>query len=311
MTLRLLKQRLPVIGYSLFVLIYFFLLANTETVAGGVVRGMNIAVTAVIPSLFFFYILSDAWLSVFLRANQKENGWFSRCFRLPEIGAAPFLIGAISGFPIGAKVVARLYTEERITKDDAVRLVAFSNNTGPAFLIGGIGVSLLGDARIGILLYVSQMIAAVLYGVIGSLGKPLPEKKNRKTIPVKPFSLVGSIGSAGGAMLSIAAFVVFFQTVLSTVDLLFDAPAVTVLLSLFLEIGNAAATVSPLYPIMGRISVGMLAFSVAFGGLSVHMQSAHIWKETRLPYFRHVIIPKLLQGLLSGSIAFFTYPVLF
>ncbi len=310
MTCVFLKKRLTVIGAALFVIVYFLLLANTDIVAEGVLKGMRIALLAVIPSLFLFYILSDVLLYLSFRFVKSKKGVFSFLFGLPQIGSIAFLIGSISGFPVGAKVTAMLYLSERINKEEALRLLSFANNTGPAFLIGGVGIALFGDVRVGIILYFAQILSAVIYGIVSGIFDKRKQYPQRNAVPCPSFSPVGSISAAGSAMLSVGAFVVFFQTILTVIDRFINCPGITVLLSLFLEIGNAASLIAPLYPSLGNIAVSMAAFAVSFGGISVHMQSAYLWKETGLPYFKNTLLPKLLQGCVAALIASFTASVL-
>ena len=42
----------------------------------------------------------------------------------------------ISGYPMGAKIVTDLRTNNNCTKDEGERMLCFTNNSGPLFIIG-------------------------------------------------------------------------------------------------------------------------------------------------------------------------------
>lgn len=64
------------------------------------------------------------------------------------IGAYAFIMGIISGYPVGAKIVTEFRKNGDCSKAEAERLLAFTNNSGPLFIIGTIGISMFGDTLI-------------------------------------------------------------------------------------------------------------------------------------------------------------------
>ncbi len=57
-------------------------------------------------------------------------------FNVPGIGAYAFIMGIISGYPVGAKIVTEFRKNGECSKVEAERLLSFSNNSGPLFIIG-------------------------------------------------------------------------------------------------------------------------------------------------------------------------------
>ncbi len=57
-------------------------------------------------------------------------------FNVPGIGAYAFIMGIISGYPVGAKIVTEFRKNGECSKAEAERLLAFTNNSGPLFIIG-------------------------------------------------------------------------------------------------------------------------------------------------------------------------------
>ena len=76
------------------------------------------------------------------------------------------LCGIISGYPVGAKIVTKFREEGICTKAEAERLLAFTNNSGPLFIIGTVGISLFGNTTIGILLFITHLLACITVGIL-------------------------------------------------------------------------------------------------------------------------------------------------
>lgn len=57
-------------------------------------------------------------------------------FNVPGIGAYAFIMGIISGYPVGAKIVTEFRKNGECSKAEAERLLSFTNNSGPLFIIG-------------------------------------------------------------------------------------------------------------------------------------------------------------------------------
>ena len=87
-------------------------------------------------------------------------------FNVSGIGSYPFIMGIISGYPIGAKIVTDLYLNKSCSKEECERLLSFTNNSGPLFIIGTVGISLFGNTQIGILLFITHLLACFTVGFI-------------------------------------------------------------------------------------------------------------------------------------------------
>ena len=75
-------------------------------------------------------------------------------------------MGIISGYPVGAKVVCNLYDNKICSKSEAERLIAFTSNSGPIFILGSVGISLLGNAQIGKILLIAHILSSLFVGII-------------------------------------------------------------------------------------------------------------------------------------------------
>ena len=113
--------------------------------------------------------------------------------------------------------------EETLTQAEAERLLAFTNNSGPLFIIGTVGISLFGSFTIGVLLFITHLFACITVGIVFRFWKyhPQLEKNNTSTtIPrrkedLKLDVLTSSIMSSIHSVVLIGGFVVLFSVILS------------------------------------------------------------------------------------------------
>ncbi len=221
-------------------------------------------------------------------------------FGVPGECAYAILLGSVGGFPVGAVCTRELYESGKIEKSTAERLIAFTNNASPAFCIGAIGATLFSDIGYGIKLYLCQLAAALLIGLLGRK-KVIP-----KSISSKPESeqtiadiLTASIEKAGITMLKICSFAVFFAVV---------GDALCIVAEHFFGKYAAAMSASLVeLTLAGRrcilldspTSQLICAFAVGWSGFSVHMQCAAMLSGSGISMKRYFVC-KLGQGILSA-----------
>ncbi len=283
-----------------FLLLLFLLFARP--MLDSLRAGLFLCANTIVPSLFPFTVLSGLLIRLVPDENLPGGRAFEALFRIPGVGLFALFIGALCGFPLGARAAADLFDAGYLSKKEAERLAALSNNTGPAFCVVGVGVSLFGSPRIGWLLYGIQLFSALLIGFLFARGEPmiLPKEKGGSRVAPSPPSLSESIYSASLTLLSVTGSVLFFSALCSLPKLLLP-PTAFALLSSFLEIGNATAASGALPPSIG---LPIAAFAISFSGLSVHMQSASALSPRALSVLP-LFFFKLLQGGLSFLLAFF------
>lgn len=302
-------RRLP---YFLFCGICVVFLCVSPSAAGKAVTGaLEVCVRTVIPSLFPFIAVNS--IVVDSGFASVLGSWLSRpvrtVFAVSGAGATAFILGALSGFPLGAECTAHLYERGQCTKDDAERMLAFCNNTGPAFLTGGIGAYMWGRPELGVLLYMSQMISAVLVGIALRFTRKeesLPPVMTDAVYTMSPAIFTSAVAGASVTMLKICGFITAFAVLCAMVR---AAAAVfgyelqgigAALIFSFLEITAGAGASAA---VGGRVGIALTAAAVGWSGLSVHMQTAAVLSQKGLSMNRYAV-GKAAQGLLCGLIAY-------
>ena len=257
-------------------------------------------------------------------------------FNVPGEGAFAFIMGIISGYPIGAKIVTNFRQNGICTKEEGERLLAFTNNSGPLFIIGTVGISLFFDTRTGILLFLSHILACVSVGIVFRFWKRNTNTKKRVNTPIRTipsskeipcnFANLGeiiskSISSAISNVVMIGGFVVLFSVVVSILNntkileilaipfypicnlLKIDTKFISAFFSGIIELTNGVKNVSLIATKYISTNVIICSFLLGFGGFSVALQVLGIISKTDIS-FKPYLLGKFLQGCFS---AVYTY----
>lgn len=325
----LFRRRLfdAVIILALFAAVASLVIYPKQTMAAAS-DGLKLCMNVIIPSLFPFFVLST--LIVQLGISRYFGKILEPIMRpLFNVGGAcstAFVLGFIGGYPVGAKTVIALHENGGCSKSEAERLLAFCNNSGPAFIFGVVGAGVFSSSRVGLLLYLAHTLASVCVGIIFRRWGSKNEKSGGERmgeIAVKRFSLAftDSVKSAFQTTINICGFVIFFTVFIKLLFLSGILPGLASLLgSIFAPLGFSDAwaerlltgfieLTSGVWTLQGAAgqlssSMAMAAFMLGWAGLSVHCQVLSFIGDSGLSV-KTYIYGKLLQAPLSAAFAFF------
>ncbi len=273
------------------------------------VKGLDLCGRCIIPSLFPFMIFSDMLISseVFENMPRVIKSAFERLFKIPSVALGAFLAGSLCGFPLGIKHACDLYAGGKLTREECERLICFANNTGPSFIIAGIGVSMRKSVFEGLSLYIIQVISSVICGILISKNATFVPAERKINLRKNSFCFSDTVKRSATSTLYVCGFVTFFSIVCGFCRTYIDNEFICATLCSFLEVGNASALCSQLS--IGAISFSLCAFAISFSGISVHMQARVFTDQTDLN-LRKYYFAKLFQALLSFCIALLTFSIL-
>ena len=266
------------------------LLLRSQVAAEAVRQGLTLCAQSLLPALFPFFVAVSWAVNCGLFHTLRNVG-------IPT-PAAVFFLGALGGYPLGARTVGEAYRGDLLTKPEAERLLACCNNAGPAFILVVVGQTVFHSTAAGLALWGIHLAAALLVGLFfcrrqaACTISPLPAIS-----PAAAF--IAAVGSAAETMVRLSAFVVFFTVVMALLASLFGT--VPPLLAGFLELTVGITTLTP-----HRLGFTMAAGLLGWGGVSVHCQAAAVLSNTNLS-LRHYLLGKALQGLLSAAAAWWVY----
>ena len=152
---------------TLFVLFAISLVLFSSSNLSAAQNGLTLWATSVIPSLFPFFVATEllSYTNIVTILGKFLNKIMKPLFNVRGEGSFAFIMGIISGYPVGAKIACNLYNSNICTKEECERLLAFTNNSGPLFIIGTVGIKMFGSSAIGFLLLITHILACVTVGI--------------------------------------------------------------------------------------------------------------------------------------------------
>ena len=290
-------------GYLILFVAFSFLfiaLFHAETMISGVSTAFRLCAETIIPTLFPFMLLSDLIGATISTLGQERNNTVQPG---RAVFLLPFFLGALCGFPLGVRSAVDLYRHGEITKEEGDCLLTFVNNTGPAFVIAGVGVQMFSSLQLGILFYTVQILSAILCGILfyrpkASHACRRPSEKSPAFEAPPPFSFLTTVKRCTLSALHITALTAVFSALASLISVFCKNRGLLLFIYSFLEVGGSTLLASQMAhhaPVMAPM---LAAFAISFGGCSVHMQALLLLEGTPFSARRY-LEAKLLQGILS------------
>ncbi|WP_136603640.1 sporulation integral membrane protein YlbJ [Paenibacillus dokdonensis] len=244
---------------SLLLLMLFFPGAYLESA----LRGLAIWWDVLFPSLFPFFIISEMMLGfgIVHLFGTLMDPLMKPLFRIPGSGGFVAAMGYVSGYPIGAKLTAKLWEQNMVTRDEGERLVAFTTSSDPIFLIGAVSVGFFHDPKIAVILAAAHYGGGFLIGLLMRFhGKQSATPDGPNASRTAPAAVKGSRvqraftamhqarmqdGRSMGEMLR--------QAVESSLKLIIVVGGLVVFFSVFLELLTQAGVMRILYFILDQM----------------------------------------------------------
>ena len=157
------RSSLLFVCFLTFCLFSAVFLADELSIA--VTSGMQLAIGTIIPSLFPFMILADLAVCSMPSESGVIGKQFQKLLNLDSSTLSTFVIGNLSGAPVGAGMISSLRINGKISREEAERAFAISSGPSLAFTVSGVGAAMWGKAYIGVILYLSVILSSVAYAI--------------------------------------------------------------------------------------------------------------------------------------------------
>ncbi|NLY43899.1 MAG: sporulation integral membrane protein YlbJ [Clostridiaceae bacterium] len=308
-------------------------------------QGINLCINVVFPSLFPFFVVTDLLVNMGVVQILKAllEPVMRPLFNVPGSGAFAFCMGIISGYPVGAKITADLYSKGLCSKEESERLLSFCNNSGPLFILGAVAVGMFNSPSSGIILFISHIAASLTVGFLFRYYKYNSIKSinviDKRTSPINSFlnkirdfkrsgnknfgELFGdAIKKSVNLLLIICGFIIFFSVLIHLLmDLkiisLFSHPIRGILnafgfspelalpiASGFFEITTGIRISSMLNSVPIAQKLAVTSLILGWAGLSVHCQVISIISKAKISVIPY-LAGKGMHGILSAIYTFF------
>ncbi len=312
-------------------------------IAKSAFEGARMWAVSIFPTLFPFFVCTNMLIDLGFAKFMGEllSPFMIPVFGVSGIGSFPLFSGMMSGYPVGAKITCNLYTDDKLNKNEAQRLLGIANKCGPLFIIGVIGGYIFKNIAVGYYILFVHILSAYIYGVFlniffGRINSPKINSRhfvreafykmrthtsdNKKTFgQILSDAVEGAVKSS----LVVLGFVVLFSVISTIIEIFHLHELLTYLINNFTHINFDGKTIESAFmgaiemtaglflldSTINRANIMIAVFIVTFGGLSVHAQSISFISKTDLSGGIY-IFDKLLESLVSILIVFLTYPFL-
>lgn len=312
------------------------LFSKTAVVAAS--KGINLWFGIVFPSLFPFFAASEILSATgFIKAAGLLLEPVMRpLFNVPGCGSFALAMGITSGYPVGARITCELREKGAVTKTEAERLLAFTNNSGPLFIVGAVATGMYKAPSLGLFLLGCHILACLTVGVLFRYYKKEKSCKNNgyHKLNLKKFKqeLISThegksinIGTVFGdairnsvsLILLIGGYIVLFSVIINLLletglirhiaDIMsillapfgLSSDMITGVISGFFEITTGTNLVSSIKGIPVGQQFAATSLIIGWAGLSVHSQVLGIVSKTDIS-IKPYLFGKLLQGIFAA-----------
>lgn len=338
------KNVFHVVLVSIFV---FFLIIFPKTSFDAASSGVNLWFNIVLPSLLPFFIGSELLIRLgfvnFLGTILEPVT--RKIFNVSGSGAFAIVMGFTSGYPSGAKIVSDLSNKKLCTKIECERLLAFTNNSGPLFILGAIAIGMFQNPKLGVILALSHYSAAITLGILFrfykrnknsekslnithekvTIKRALKEMKKFREHENDSFgALIGeSIIKSMNLLLIIVGFIVFFSVLIALLNQLkiismlsilvsyllkplnIDRDLISACISGFFELTSGAKMIAATNATIIQKSVAT-SLILGWAGICIHLQVISIISKTNINP-KPYLCAKFAHGIISSI---YTYAIM-
>ncbi|GFN23986.1 MAG: sporulation integral membrane protein YlbJ [Thermoanaerobacteraceae bacterium] len=334
------------VGAIPVLLVLFLIILHPLQAFQAALGGLEAWWEIVVPALLPFFVLSQLlmglgivhFLGVFLEPFMRP------LFNVPGSAAFVVLMGYTSGAPLSALLTAQLRSQGLLTPAEGERLICFTNNASPLFMLGAVAVGMLHDPQLGPIIAAAHYAANLSLGILfrfyrrregsspmaGTPLRRLPRRAWQALLEAqrrdgRPFGqlLSDAVTRSFQVLLAIGGFIVLFAVVIRLAQLTgvtrwlekalvpflrlvgLDTQSTSAVAAGMLEMTIGTKTAGEL-PLTLPARLAAISFILGWAGLSVHAQVAAMISGTdlRLSPF---IGARLLHGVLASKLVLFFY----
>ncbi len=309
----------------LAVIFIVLMITHPETVYEGALSGLQTWWNIVFPSLLPFFIASELmmnfgvvhFMGVLLEPVMRP------LFNVPGTGSFVVAVGYTSGYPIGAMLTAKLRSSGMVTRTEAERLVSFTNNSSPLFMLVAVAVGMFNMPSLGYLIACSHYLGNLTVGLLLRFYKGGGDDQNYTAYP-ESASITGAfremlrviraerrppgrvvndaVKNSVSNLLNIGGFIILFAVIIRLLEKAGIIPLLAEILSVVLvPLGFAGETMPALAVGLFEMTLGtraaaesqssllqqLMAVSVilAWSGFSIQAQIASMVSDTDIRLF--------------------------
>ncbi|HIS28199.1 MAG TPA: sporulation integral membrane protein YlbJ [Candidatus Avamphibacillus intestinigallinarum] len=316
------------------------------------IRGLNMWWEIVFPSLLPFFITAELLISfgVVHFLGVLFEPIMRPLFKVPGVGSFGWIMGMASGYPTGAKIAVRLREEGQVTKQEAERLISFTNASSPLFLFGAVSIGFFHDTKLGLLFAITHYLGNVCVGLIMRFYGRKEDARFKKAKSNQRFSFIYAFKLMHRKRIEAnrPIGIIISDAVLNSIQTLIMVGGFIILFSVFTKLiylvgvsGIFALILRPIFELLQlpteltipfisglfEITLGsqmisqlgestilskaiLVSFLIGFNGLSIHSQVASIIAKSDISYLPY-LYGRLLHGLFASTLTYLLFKPLY
>lgn len=296
------KKIETVIVFFIIIAVLFSLFIYSNDVIEGVTFGFDIWKNNLFPSIFPFLIFANIFINYGVSdvISELTKPILSNILNIDEKCNFIIILSLLSGFPSSSKYIYDSYQNNEISEEDARYLLYFCFFSNPLFIIGTVGLILLGNKKIGILILISHYLSNFIlaYLIRNKIKRKSKvnirnafSKMKRKIAKSKKFGEVLKIAVLNAIntlllLLGIITIFLILVNIFSSIISLNDLDKG--IISGILEMTSGIRQISNLN-INLNLKLSILVGLLSFGGISIHMQILAMLEDFNLEYKKFLI----------------------
>ncbi|MGN0795650.1 MAG: hypothetical protein ACI4MT_01680 [Christensenellales bacterium] len=295
------------------------IIAKPEIYINSTKNGLIIFTASVLPALFPFFFFSTVLTKIGAPIELAKifDKPFRRMYNTSGISSYVFVMSIICGYPVGAKLISELYTAGLTDKKQAEKMSAFCSTSGPLFILGTLGVTILEDKKLSVIILLCHYLSAFLNGFIYR-GKRNVDDKKTLSLPLDTDNvLASSISNSTLSMLNLCGYIVIFNLI---IDLIINSGILSFLpCNLFgstfkailcgmIEMTRGCIMLNKI-AIPNYLKCGLMCFTVSFAGTGILFQSMGFLGKCGIKT-KKILLQKFTQSIIALILGIITSLIL-
>lgn len=300
--------------FAILVLLFicFIFAINPQIYANSCLNAISVWAIKIFPVMFPFFIFTRIIVNLSENKPNFLDKFFNKAYNTPIGGFKTFFLSALSGYPMGAKLICVQFDEKTITTADAKKMLAYCSISGPMFMLGTVGMSILHSYKAGLIILISNLLASLINGFLYR-GKHVKSKEIKYT-PKKPnFNLGEHINDSLNSILMVGAYIILSFLIIDMLQNLNIIQIISNTICGVFNINNNQNVVDSILCGILEITHGIIDLNntninlevkaiiasslIAFGGLSVFLQSSHFLEKLKIKK-RYILLQKITQAII-------------
>ncbi|MGN0611935.1 MAG: hypothetical protein ACI4JI_09135 [Ruminiclostridium sp.] len=291
-------KKIKIIVLSLStVMIGAMLITDSKGIADTVRRCTETCLDSLIPSLFCFMLFASAVIGSGVGEVITAPLWiiFRYVIKLNRNMLAVFIISQFGGYPIGVKLLNELIRKDQRYNEQAKQAIYYCFSSGPAFVVGIVGIGIYNDVNAGIIIFISCLAANLIAAIIMNIKNKTPQFE-KLSVSLKPIRINEYLKDCINSLIKIVSLILLFNSAAELIKFILSQLfniSIPYIISTAIEITNIKqASIIP--------SVILSAGLVSFGGLCVIYQIVSL-AEFKIGLIK-LIAARIVISLLSAFI---------